>query len=401
MQHTTTELLYIFVSLIISTSAIAWVGLAYPLRIARSASLRFALANLLCLIAIVLTMQRSTELSYWQWQFADVLLLSVFLLFRSGIQRLFRLIPSLRLDLILLMLVAIFVLTQPPGVQSQHIFAVTFSALATWYCAMLTKDSVQAIRQQINGIAGTVLAIPPALLTLFFGVRLAILVNVSPEQAYVVDLNSSEGIHMLWFLVAQSLLMNISMFSAALAKLVMRIKQLAERDMLTGIANRRMGLLRLEQAEKLYSREQLTFCIVLLDLDYFKRINDTLGHPAGDAALKECAVRLNTALRASDLLFRYGGEEFLALLPMTDLAGALEVAGRLQQALSSEPWQWQGQDQHHSLQLTASMGVASIEQAGDLTTLIHMADQAMFRAKSAGRNCIMLHEVAMPLHAEK
>ncbi|MBN8447166.1 MAG: GGDEF domain-containing protein, partial [Gammaproteobacteria bacterium] len=163
-----------------------------------------------------------------------------------------------------------------------------------------------------------------------------------------------------------------------------------------GIANRLMGLLRLEQAEKLFSREQLTFCIVLLDLDYFKRINDTLGHPAGDAALKECASRLNSALRSSDVLFRYGGEEFLALLPMTELDGALEVAARLQQALSGSPWQWQGEN----VQLTASMGVASIRQAGNLTSLIHMADQAMFRAKSAGRNCIMLHEVDLPLQVE-
>ena len=180
---------------------------------------------------------------------------------------------------------------------------------------MLTKDALMAIRPQINGIAGTVLAIPPGLLTIFFTARFTASAGGSSAcpQA-LADLNAESGQQMLWFLVAQSMLMNISMFSAALAKLVVRIKQLAERDMLTGIANRRMGLLRLEQAEKLFSREQLTFCIVLLDLDYFKRINDTLGHPAGDAALKECASRLNSALRSSDVFISAtGGRRFLAL----------------------------------------------------------------------------------------
>lgn len=396
MQQSITELLYIFVSLIICTSAIAWLGLAYPLRIASSASLRFALANLICLLAIMLTMQRTEAASYWFWHVADLLLLFVFIIFRSGVQRLFRLTTSLRIDLWLLLLGAVLFFSKSPGVDSQHYFGIVFSGFAAWYCAMLTKDALMAIRPQINGIAGTVLAIPPGLLTIFFTARLLLLLVAAPHAAALADLNAESGQQMLWFLVAQSMLMNISMFSAALAKLVVRIKQLAERDMLTGIANRRMGLLRLEQAEKLFSREQLTFCIVLLDLDYFKRINDTLGHPAGDAALKECASRLNSALRSSDVLFRYGGEEFLALLPMTELDGALEVAARLQQALSGSPWQWQGEN----VQLTASMGVASIRQAGNLTSLIHMADQAMFRAKSAGRNCIMLHEVDLPLQVE-
>lgn len=396
MQHNITELLYIFVAFIISTSAIAWLGLAYPLRIASSASLRFAAANFICLAAIALTMQRTELAVYWYWQVADLLLLSVFIVFRSGLQRLFRLTPSLRVDLLLMLLGVVLFFTREPGVADQHYFGLVFSALAAWFCAMLTKDALMAIRPQINGLAGTILAIPPALLTVFFLFRFAVLFFAGPHVASFADLNSEAGQQMLWFLVAQSLLMNISMLSAALAKLVVRIKQLAERDMLTGIANRRMGLLRLEQAEKLYSREQLTFCIVLLDLDYFKRINDTLGHPAGDAALKECANRLNSALRASDVLFRYGGEEFLALLPMTELAGALEVAARLQQHLSSEPWFWRGE----KVELTASMGVASIRQAGNLTSLIHMADQAMFKAKNSGRNCIMLHEVELPLHAE-
>ncbi len=396
LQQNTTELLYIFVSLIISTSALAWLGLAYPLRIASSASLRFAGANLSCLAAIVLTVQRTEAESYWYWQVADLFLLSVFILFRSGVQRLFRLAPSFRLDLALLMTAAVLLLSQSPTTESQHYFGIVFSVLATWYCAMLTKDGLMAIRPQINGIAGTILAIPPALLAVFFAIRLLLLAMEIPHSEALVDLNAESGQQMLWFFISQSLLMNISMFSAAIAKLVMRIKQLAERDMLTGIANRRTGWLRLEQAEKLYSREQLSFCIVLLDLDHFKKINDSLGHPAGDAALKECALRLSSALRASDVLFRYGGEEFLALLPMTELAGALELAARLQQHLSSEPWFWRGE----KVELTASMGVASIRQAGNLTSLIQMADQAMFKAKNSGRNCIMLHEVELPLHVE-
>lgn len=397
MQLEITQLLYSFVCLIILASAIAWAGLAYPLRIAPNASLRFVIANLTCLLAIMLTMQRTAEPSYWFWQVADLLLLTVLMLFRSGVQRLFRLPYSLRWDLVILAVTAFVLFIQEPSAQSQHFFGIIFSAVATYFCAMLTRDALLGIRPQINGQAGILLAIPPALLTLFFAARLFLLLLMDgPERNYLVDLNSSEGHHMLWFMVAQSLLMNVAMFAAALTKLVLRIKHLAERDILTGVANRRIGILRLEQAEKLYQRDQMAFCIVLMDLDYFKKINDTLGHVAGDAALKECAHRLSSALRGSDVLFRYGGEEFLVLLPMTELPGALEVAARLQHALSAKAWYWQDQE----LTLTASMGIASIKQANNLTSLIQMADQAMFQAKNAGRNCIMVHQVEMPLQIE-
>lgn len=397
MQLEITQLLYSFVCLIILASAIAWAGLAYPLRIAPNASFRFVIANLTCLLAIMLTMQRTVEPSYWFWQVADLLLLFVFMLFRSGVQRLFRLPYSLKADFIILALTSVVLLSQEPSALSQHFFGLVFSAVAAYFCAMLTRDALLGIRPQINGQAGILLAIPSALLTLFFTARLVLLLLMDgPEQNYLVDLNSPEGHHMLWFMVAQSLLMNVAMFAAALTKLVLRIKHLAERDILTGVANRRIGILRLEQAEKLYQRDQMAFCIVLMDLDYFKKINDTFGHVAGDAALKECAHRLSSALRGSDLLFRYGGEEFLVLLPMTELPGALEVAARLQNALSAKPWHWQNQE----LTLTASMGIASIKQASNLTSLIQMADQAMFQAKNAGRNCIIVHQVALPLQIE-
>lgn len=397
MQLEITQLLYSFVCLIILASAIAWAGLAYPLRIAPYASLRFVIANSTCLLAIMLTMQRTAEPSYWFWQVADLLLLTVLMLFRSGVQRLFRLSYSLRWDLVILAVTAFVLFMQEPSAQSQHVFGLIFSAIAAYFCAMLTRDALLGIRPQINGQAGILLAIPPALLTLFFAARLLLLLLMDgPERNYLVDLNSPEGHHMLWFMIAQSLLMNVAMFAAALTKLVLRIKHLAERDILTGVANRRIGILRLEQAEKLYQRDQMAFCIVLMDLDYFKKINDSLGHVAGDAALKECAHRLSSALRGSDVLFRYGGEEFLVLLPMTELPGALEVAARLQHALSAKPWYWQEQE----LTLTASMGIASIQQANNLTSLIQMADQAMFQAKNAGRNCIMVHQVEMPLQIE-
>lgn len=155
-------------------------------------------------------------------------------------------------------------------------------------------------------------------------------------------------------------------------------------DALTGTLSRAAIVERLENAVAHVSRKGGAVSIVFADLDDFKAINDTHGHPVGDVVLREAAKRLTNRLRPYDELGRYGGEEFLAVLPGCDITGAFTVAERMRKALADLPVDTPA----GSLSLTASLGVASVNGRDrfDIDAFIAAADEALYRAKRAGRN---------------
>jgi two-component system, cell cycle response regulator len=157
----------------------------------------------------------------------------------------------------------------------------------------------------------------------------------------------------------------------------------ANRDALTGTWNRRMILEILHREAARAGREGTSLGVVMADLDHFKRLNDTLGHAAGDAALCEASRRMGTALRPYDALGRYGGEEFLMIVPACDLPGVLAVAERVRHAIAEVPVETPS----GMTAVTVSLGVATGEGASlDAVALIHTADEALYRAKRAGRD---------------
>ena len=125
----------------------------------------------------------------------------------------------------------------------------------------------------------------------------------------------------------------------------------------------------------------------MFDLDHFKEINDRYGHLCGDAVLAAIGTRMQDVLRGSDLKCRYGGEEFLVLLPDTPLEGAKRVADTLLRELSAMPIRWKDE----TLSVTASFGVTTAMPSEiDSQTFIGRADGALYRAKDQGRNCVRL-----------
>jgi diguanylate cyclase (GGDEF)-like protein len=129
------------------------------------------------------------------------------------------------------------------------------------------------------------------------------------------------------------------------------------------------------------------FCCMLLDLDHFKRVNDTYGHPIGDEVLKEFAKRCKSSVREVDLVGRYGGEELIILLPETDQKAAMQVAERLRASIAATPFKVTGNE----IPVTVSIGVATKdENTLHLETLIARADQAMYIAKHKGRNQVAM-----------
>ena len=170
-------------------------------------------------------------------------------------------------------------------------------------------------------------------------------------------------------------------------KMNLSLELLATHDSLTGMYNRRTILELLKVASAGSRRNQTSLTVMMIDLDDFKSVNDTHGHMEGDGVLREVAATLKAGLREQDAIGRYGGEEFLAVLPNTDEAGAWTLAERLRAAVEKASLQAGGQ----KISLTASIGVASslhVPNSGDL--LLRRADKALMGAKRKGRDQVLM-----------
>lgn len=179
----------------------------------------------------------------------------------------------------------------------------------------------------------------------------------------------------------------ISQFALAVRRIRLyeRVQELAIRDGLTGLFVRRHFMSRLQEETARAARHDLSLSFLMVDLDHFKRINDTYGHLVGDTVLRELAALLKQQVRDVDLLGRYGGEEFGIGLLETEAAQALIVAERIRHAVAAAVFQ--AYDER--LSLTVSIGIAAFPRdAADAAELVERADAAMYQAKSAGRNQI-------------
>lgn len=174
-----------------------------------------------------------------------------------------------------------------------------------------------------------------------------------------------------------------------LAKAQQKLSELASIDSLTGIFNRRCLLSRVsdERARMVRAKAETTpeqMSLLMIDVDLFKKVNDSHGHQAGDAVLREVARRLKAGLRQYDVLGRYGGEEFLAMLPHTALNDALIVADRLHDAIRREPIACADNE---LITVTVSIGVAATRTRDEEIDLaISRADESLYRAKDSGRD---------------
>lgn len=165
------------------------------------------------------------------------------------------------------------------------------------------------------------------------------------------------------------------------------LAELATRDPLTGLLNRRELLRRLREELDRSRRYERPCALLLLDIDRFKSVNDTWGHPAGDAVLRALAGTVLDSVRASDHVGRYGGEEFAVLLPETGAEGALTLAERVRAAIAATPI---AVSSERSIAVTASIGVALRPgDAADVESLVACADRALYRAKQNGRNAVV------------
>jgi diguanylate cyclase (GGDEF)-like protein len=177
-----------------------------------------------------------------------------------------------------------------------------------------------------------------------------------------------------------------TMLSADIRYAIDKIKRVSDTDDLTGLYNMRAFSSILHRAFKQSVRHAHPLSIVMIDCDNLKTVNDTHGHDAGNRLLQHVVRCIRDELRGSDVLARFGGDEFIALLPETDIKGAREMGERIRRAIESSSLDLRGGD----TTTTVSIGVASYpEDGGSLEVIMDKADKAMYRGKQQGRNQVM------------
>jgi diguanylate cyclase (GGDEF)-like protein len=199
----------------------------------------------------------------------------------------------------------------------------------------------------------------------------------------IANLDFVEGVRRL--VLIQHISKQLEQRNQQLDEMNRKVNAVAVHDQLTGLYNRYFIVDQLEVQYKSYVRYGNACSIVMIDIDHFKQVNDRYGHFVGDAVLAAFSRLVESMVRQGDLIGRYGGEEFLLILPMTDLVAASQLAQRIRTSLAAEPLI----DQPVMLVVTASFGVAQIRTGETIDDWLVRVDQVLYSAKEHGRNCVM------------
>jgi len=217
-----------------------------------------------------------------------------------------------------------------------------------------------------------------------------LLTGVSKKNKYEIDFFKDIVDEVLFFPLSSAEL-NIRLESLFR---IINLQKKAVVDPLTGVFRRehivKRGREELSRMKR--SSKKTSFGLIMLDIDYFKEINDSYGHHEGDKVLKEFSLRMQRCLREYDIIGRYGGEEFLILLPDTDEEGTKRAAERLQNEIISEPFYIN----NNEIALSASFGITSCDEPDEkIQDFIKQADNALYEAKNNGRNQIVLDKCTL------
>ncbi|WP_201324557.1 GGDEF domain-containing protein [Pseudanabaena sp. lw0831] len=256
---------------------------------------------------------------------------------------------------------------------NQTVFQIIIYTIST-YCLLTTPH--KSFIGSSRFMASVTIALSMSLVARIVG-----LVRNPPEQLFASnDINAYTLVVAFLF----TFLLTTGFIMMVCQRLYYDLKVAANTDVLTHLLNRRAMMHQLEIAMNQFYRSDRTFAIILIDVDFFKRVNDVYGHDGGDMVLIHLAQILQTKMRKADSASRWGGEEFLILLPDTTLDQAHELAERLRSYVETNPTP-------SNIQITISLGIAVIRQHGNsVESLITAADHALYAAKKNGRNLVAI-----------
>jgi diguanylate cyclase (GGDEF)-like protein len=210
----------------------------------------------------------------------------------------------------------------------------------------------------------------------------ALTVNDILSNLQVIDTAIMAGYGLAAFIMCQTYITYLRFVNESSEKLL--LEELAAKDPLTGLPNRRGIRVFMKNALYDFHQKQTPFCLMLIDFDHFKQINDTLGHDIGDQVLIDGAKVMQNTVRERDVVARWGGEEFLLLTPQSSLSGALNVAEKIKENVQLALSKVTGTN------VTVTIGVAQIAPGESIDGCIKRADLALYDGKRTGRNKVMI-----------
>ena len=369
----------------------SWIVLGLASRESLRYSLNFFVANLCVAVGIVLVTQRASVTNFYTAQLADWLGVAGVTAFASGVLLLSEVRASPRWVRVLPVVAEIALTFWVPADNSSYFYRAAVFNVTTALTAFLAFESCMRNAGVAGGLFIRSLAATPFLLAgILFAMRGVKLAFDWHDGQLPMDAYRSYA-NFLWGYIAVQVIANISNGGMVVAKLLTQIKRLAARDSLTGALNRRALMERMEACIRVFKRHGRPLSCTLFDLDHFKSINDQYSHEAGDAALIHAASLVREQLRAVDTLGRYGGEEFVVVMPDTSLAEAHQVVERIRIVLEATPFVFRGTE----ISLSASFGVAALRPDESQSEWLHRVDLSMYEAKRQGRNCVVVSDLQL------
>jgi len=272
------------------------------------------------------------------------------------------------------------------GPEKRHLGAAINYAVLAWLYFNVARDMYFHARNSLPWRWTPLLAVPVSLGSLICALRVARALLDPESVSTVMTTDSALNLRTALATVALSLILHATLVGLVVARLVSELQRLSRHDALTGLLNRRAMEEALDGQLQRSRRTSQPFAVMMLDLDHFKRINDQHGHAVGDLALKHVAQLLQQAMRATDSLARFGGEEFIVLMPNSALSQAEPVAEELRRLLAGSPLMHDAS----GVTLSVSVGVAQWRDAeDDASRVLSRADAALFQAKVQGRNRVV------------
>ena len=212
----------------------------------------------------------------------------------------------------------------------------------------------------------------------------SLLKTETPKTPFIIRLHTFNAVISMFALAATNLF-----FRTNTVKLINKLHYSANTDPLTGLFNRRHMTIELTQHRKMIMRYEQTNSLILIDIDYFKKVNDKYGHNGGDEILIQFSKLLKDGLRSTDIISRWGGEEFLVLTPFTAVKDAAIAAEKLRKMVEAYTFKAAG----HKAHLTITCGVAGIHQSMPIEDALKQADKLLYEGKDSGRNRVMLQKI--------
>jgi diguanylate cyclase (GGDEF)-like protein len=380
----TTEVAFLMVACQQAVMAMGWVAGAQLVPASRQALLHWAVHAALSALAVACFVSAVRPADEIVRGVGNLCIVASFIALQRGIWSFFGRPRPWRIHAALVLAVAIATVLGLDAAFGPLRVAVISGALA--YLSVATAWDVQAETQRRLELRwGAVLAIPVLLAGIVFAFRALAAVFRPSVIVSIVTANSSFNVASAVLYQIVALAFQLTLVALVVSQFVAELKNASRYDALTGLLNRRAFEEALEAEVHRSRRLGEPFSVLMLDADHFKEINDREGHAAGDRALQHLGTLMAAHMRDIDRVGRYGGEEFVVLLPGTSRADALVTAERLREKVQGLPPRWQ----ERALPLTVSIGVSEWHgEHDDVASLLARADAALYQAKEAGRNCV-------------